>query len=195
MSVSLLHPPPEDLSVGIMHVRYILADRVVNIQRIHLSTDNPSAVAAAFADYADAVSNFFHTEWAIQLSALERVVAGRRRRMPCPVAADVAGVSGATATTGIAGLTQTIFTFNTEGPDTDSPLGKSRFRFVGIGGSVPARQVKVSASAGGTVNDQTLVALLTDDARFVGHDGSRLLAPATKSTPLDTRERRKSMAA
>src|SRR4051794_2644790 len=140
------HPPsaPVDNSGGIMHVRYLMADRLMNIQRIHLNTNVDSAVVAAFNAYADVVKAYFDDAWTIQLSALDQLDAGVPFRIPCPVATDRTG-SGSTATTGIAGLTETIFTFKTDVTSPEDSRKFARLRFVGIGGSAPGLEVKVSS--------------------------------------------------
>jgi hypothetical protein len=193
MPVSPLQAPPVDNSGGIMHVRFVQNDRMVFIQRLHLNTNVDSAVATAFGAYADVVKAYYDGDWKIQLTALDELAGGVPFRVPTPVATARTGTGG-TATTGIAALTETIFTFKTaiDGP-AESRLF-ARVRFVGIGGSVPATQENVSASAGGSATDQDLVEMLTNAANhFVSHGGQPLLAPATKSTGLWKDERRRAM--
>lgn len=195
MSVTPLRDAPLDQSAAIMHVRYLQGDRLAFIQRIHLTTGAPTGVASAFDAYADVVKEYYDSAWTIQLSALDLVEGGNPSRVPCPVAADRTG-TGVIATTGIAGLTQTIFVFALDELDVSNAGHKGRLRFLGIGGSVPDKQYKVSATAGGTIVDQALVALVTNPAHvYCAHDGLKFLAPATRSTPLDRPERRRSMRA
>lgn len=203
MPIDLLHQPPADDAAGIMHVKYLLNDRLVNIQRIHLNTVSEGGVLTAFGDYANVVKNYYSSDWTILLSALDEVfdvtdpVTGLPVRMalsrPCPAADPVPGVS-TTVSTAITGLTQTIFTFDLPELDVENVGHKFKLRFVGIAGSAPGISVVVSPTAGGSATDQDLVALVTNAANaFRAHDNNVPLSPARKHTPLDARERRRMM--
>lgn len=203
MPIELFQAPPQDFAQGIMHVKYLLNDRLVNIQRIHLDTSTDDAVLTAFTAYAAIVKKFFSSDWTIQLSALDKVVdfanpitgLTERRAVaaPTPATDDVPGES-TTASTAITGLTQTIFVFDTLPEAADAGAQKFRLRFVGKAGSLPGLTKTISPSGGGTADEIDLVTLLTDATKhYRAHNGEVPLSPARVHTPLDARERHRMM--
>lgn len=206
MSVTIARTPPADGSGGFIVMRAKTAEEIVHTMRFHVCNFNPgdltytpstpqgTTTEATVTDTAVALIPFLHAYypagWDVRWLGLWRNQGGgvlRRLHVPNPV--HHSGTNSAPLTN-VEYVLRRILTFESV---NDEPY---RVTLTGISGGAISSEDWVTATTGGTAEDNALVGYLTGtDTAVRAHDGHSLTVPAHATTTVSMRARRKGMRA
>lgn len=184
-------PPPLGTAVaGGFSVKFTNGATFAFRQFFHTDTDDATTLRGVFDAYKVLAAAFYNNAWSIDLGNIytAATVGGKKQLVSAgPTSYTAQPGTGGTATSGIQGYIQRIYSLT---PEESGRFGN--VKFVGIGGETVRAPFVVTPFSGGTADDQALVAFLSDAAQhIVAHNGEIFDARARVLTVFKKRQRSK----